>query len=323
MMNHQHTLRVSLGVLAAVCVLSFTASCGLMRSAHEQGVNYLDAGDYQAAYEAFSQAVEDARAAGDDEQLAIALANRSFANDALLRHEEAVKDATESLELRPDVPLVINNRGVAYLNMRMFDEALADFDRAIELDPEYAEAYANRGRLHVTLEDYDLGMEDLDRAIELDDTLAMAYANRAVAHDNLGDVDAALEDYARAIELERDPEVLFSRAMMLFRYARYEDALDDFRTVAKLAPDTYTGYRAKTQVEFLEEFVKNLEEVGFGVPTAEGDGNGGSEAGDDQGSGLDDGSRPGGEDPAGDAGDSRDVGGSGNGDGASGEGGNG
>lgn len=244
---------VTVGAMAAIL-----SACGLMRSPHESGVRYMDSGDYSKAYDAFSTAVEDARGGGDTELLAIALANRSFANDALDRHEEAIRDATESLELVPDDQMVVNNRGVAYLSLRRFDEALTDFERALELDSEYAEAYANRGRLHVGREDYVSALQDLDYAIELDDTLALAFANRAVVHENLGDLDASLADYERSLTLDRDPEVLFTRGMLLFRFSRYEDALADFKDVAELQPDSYLGYRASSQVDFLEQFIKNI-----------------------------------------------------------------
>ncbi|MFN2115928.1 MAG: tetratricopeptide repeat protein [Anaerolineae bacterium] len=272
-------------------------ACGLMRSPHERGVRYLDAGNYDKAYEAFSEAIEDARADGDDELLAIALANRSFANDALDRHEEAIRDATESLELAPDDPVVINNRGVAYLSLRRFDEAQADFERALELEPDYAEAYANRGRLHMGREEFTEALDDLDKALELDDSLALAYANRATVYENLGDLDESLADYERSLEIARDPDVLFTRGMLLFRFSRYHEALEDFKEVADLEPDSYLGYRASSQVDFLEQFIKNVPEE-LMPPTAAPDDDASSAdaddaEGDDTGEGVDDGAADG------------------------------
>jgi len=147
---------------------------------------------------------------------------------------------------------VLNNRGVAQLNLRHLDEAERDFNAAIDLRPDYAAAFANRGRVHIDREDYALALEDLNRAVELDDQLAQAYANRAFVHDNLGQIEEALADFARSLEISRDPQVLFSRAMLYYRFARFDEAYADFKVVADTEPESYLGYMARTQTEFLE-----------------------------------------------------------------------
>jgi tetratricopeptide (TPR) repeat protein len=43
--------------------------------------------------------------------------------------------------------LGLNNRGVAFNELKRFDEALSSFERAVTLRPGYAEAHSNRGNV--------------------------------------------------------------------------------------------------------------------------------------------------------------------------------
>ncbi|MGB2884722.1 MAG: tetratricopeptide repeat protein, partial [Dehalococcoidia bacterium] len=67
------------------------------------------------------------------------------ANYALEQYDEALADYNRALELRPDYPEALNNRGVTYSKMERYDEALADYNRALELRHDYLDALNNRG----------------------------------------------------------------------------------------------------------------------------------------------------------------------------------
>jgi tetratricopeptide (TPR) repeat protein len=239
-------------LLLAACLPLVLTACGRFRSPHEQGVRYLAAGRYAEAVDAFGLAIQEATGTGDAVTQAIAYANRCYARDALGQHEQAVDDCTTSLELQPDDPEVLNNRGVAYLHMGRLEEAERDFDRAVELRPDYAEALANRGRVWLDREDFERALEDLDLAIGIDDRLAQAYANRAYAKENLARTDDALEDYATSLRLRPDALVHFSRGMLYLRFARFDEAYEDFVAAAKLEPESYVGFMAHTEAQFLQ-----------------------------------------------------------------------
>ena len=251
--------RKVLTVTAACAVALAAAACGRLGGPYQRGQRLLEAGDAAAAVDAFTEAIE----SGND--VAKAYAWRCYANLAAERNDNAVKDCTEALDrmgAETGAPEgdsqpyykweLLNNRGVAHLNLDLRDEAEADLGAAIELKPDYAEAYANRGRFYVDGEDWEKAKEDLTRAIELEPALAEAHGNRGRVYEGLGDGDAALADYGKAIELSRDTTAYFNRGMLYYAMGNFDAAFEDFTSVVELEePDSYLSYMAQQQVDFL------------------------------------------------------------------------
>ena len=126
------------------------------------------------------------------------------ANYALERYEDALADLNQALNLRPDHPDTINNRGVTHDSLKRYDEALVDYNRALELRPDHPETLNNRG----------------------------------VTYRNLDRYDEALADYNRALELRPDhPDTLNNRGVIYLRMERYVEALADFKRTLQLKPD--------------------------------------------------------------------------------------
>ena len=59
--------------------------------------------------------------------------------------QKAISYLNAALELRPDWPEALNDRGLAYLDDYQLDKSLEDFTTAIALKGDFAEAYHNRG----------------------------------------------------------------------------------------------------------------------------------------------------------------------------------
>jgi len=59
--------------------------------------------------------------------------------------QKAIGYLNAALELRPDWPEALNDRGLAYLDDYQLDKSLEDFTTAIALKGDFAEAYHNRG----------------------------------------------------------------------------------------------------------------------------------------------------------------------------------
>jgi len=264
----QPAVQAAATALVAVSV----AGCALF-DPHQRGQSALERGDYETARRAYSQAIE----AGRD--LAVAYANRCYAEIALAHNDQALADCTKSLELAPEDidPAVyrrwevLNNRGVANLQHRNYEEAIADFTAALELSPDYVDAIANRGRAYAESEDYDAALEDLTRAIELNPELAEAFGNRGMAYESLGDVASAVADYTRAIELSADPQAYFNRAMLNYSEGHFDDAYEDFRaTVARIDdPNSYLRFMAEQQADFLENRPKGFDPDATLTPAAD------------------------------------------------------
>ena len=96
-----------------------------------------------------------------------ALSNRGAIYDSLERYDEALADYNRSLELRPDDPVTLCNRGITYDELERYDEALADCNRSLELRPDHPSALCNRGITYGHLERYDEALADFHRSLEL------------------------------------------------------------------------------------------------------------------------------------------------------------
>lgn len=141
------------------------AGCGSSVPPLERGLSLYDQGYYEAAVEAFDEAIR------QSPRSAAAWANRGVARIRLGDLQGALADFTRALELKPDDPELLFNRGNANAAARNFQAAIGDFTRATEIRPDFARAFLNRGLV------------------------------RARA----GDAEGARADWRRAISLERDP----------------------------------------------------------------------------------------------------------------------
>ena len=124
-------------------------------------------------------------------------------------------------------------RGDGYFASREYDEAIKEYTRAIELKPDFAEAYNNRAYAFYSKHDGTGDpMSDLNRALELRPKFAHAYNTRGCVYMAAGNPDKAIADFNRAIELQPDyPRAYRNRANALLRKGRFSLAFADFERV--------------------------------------------------------------------------------------------
>ncbi|TNE51982.1 MAG: tetratricopeptide repeat protein, partial [Bacteroidetes bacterium] len=60
-------------------------------------------------------------------------------------------DYSRALEINPNMEMVYNNRGYAYLLNGQYQAALEDVNKAIQLNPQYARAYQTRAAVYQQL----------------------------------------------------------------------------------------------------------------------------------------------------------------------------
>jgi tetratricopeptide (TPR) repeat protein len=159
-----------------------------------RGNAYYEAGDYQQALEAYNRALE------LRPDLPEALSNRGILLRRLGRYEEALRDYNRALELRPDLPEAMLNRGVALGKLRRYEEALKDENRALELRPDDPNTLANRSSTLTSLGRYDDALRDVNRALELKPGYSTALYNRACLCSLMGRFEELLRDLEAAIK---------------------------------------------------------------------------------------------------------------------------
>ncbi len=80
----------------------------------------------------------------------------------------AIKEYSEVVRLRPDLPEAYNNLGVAQKRQGEIDHAAASFDRALALKPDYSAALTNRGWVFVEQHKWLEARRDFEQALKID-----------------------------------------------------------------------------------------------------------------------------------------------------------
>jgi tetratricopeptide (TPR) repeat protein len=96
-------------------------------------------------------------------------------------YTQVIADATEALELKPDVA-IYDLRGSAYCDKREYDFAVADFNDALRTgSPQGGIVYHNRGNAWRAKGDYARAIADYDASIKFDPKAVFSYQNRGVS----------------------------------------------------------------------------------------------------------------------------------------------
>ncbi|GAI70330.1 unnamed protein product, partial [marine sediment metagenome] len=74
-----------------------------------------------------------------------------------------------SLELRPDDPGTLHNRGIVYGKIERYDDALTDFNRSVEIKPDNAGPLYDLACLFSLWRKTDDALEYLEKAIKGDE----------------------------------------------------------------------------------------------------------------------------------------------------------
>lgn len=144
---------------------------------------------------------------------AVRVGNKSSAAEATARGQEAMQrgDMLQAVEhfsaavaCDPDNPILVYNRGFAYLEAGELELARADFDRVIEMTPEDPDPYVRRGLCSKQQGNHVAAVKDFTRAIKLQPEKSRHYNYRGVCLRDLGELDKAMADFDQAVKV--DPE---------------------------------------------------------------------------------------------------------------------
>ena len=186
-----------------------------------QGNAFYAAGQFDKALSQFNMALE---LAPDNPTN---LTNRGAALAKLERRDEALADYNRSLELRPDDPDTFNNRGVTFRHLQRYGEALADYNRSLKLRPDHPGTLSNRAKALYYLRRYEEALPDFNRSLELRPNHPDTLYDRGTNLGHLQRYEEALADYDRALELAPDNlDALYNRACTFSLMGRLREALE-------------------------------------------------------------------------------------------------
>lgn len=158
-----------------------------------RGNAYYGAGEYENALAAYNRSLE-----LTPDQPAT-LDNRGITLSRLGRYEQALADCNRSLELRPDEPATLCNRGVMLHQMGRYEEALADYNRALELRPDHPVTLNNRAVLLARRGHHEDALRDIDRALLVKPLDPLFRSTRAEILHRQGNATGAEAELDRAV----------------------------------------------------------------------------------------------------------------------------
>jgi tetratricopeptide (TPR) repeat protein len=196
-----------------------------------KGHIYAEKGDYGRAILEFSKALD------LEPENPVLLKNRGcmfFENEL---HDEAFEDFNRGLELAEDAQ-TLYYRGLLFFLRGNYEKALADYARALELDPGFVDVLIGRAEVWIGKGDYDRAFADYDRAISLKPKNADGFKHRGILYHELKkEPDKALADFSAAIRLDpRDAEAWNYRAQCWQERGELKKAEADFKKALALNP---------------------------------------------------------------------------------------
>jgi tetratricopeptide (TPR) repeat protein len=116
----------------------------------------------------------------------------------------AVKDYNTVLELFPQLPEALLNRGSILQFQGKYNTALKDFDALLQIDPENFGAFAHNGRCwsFIFLKQLETAMVECNESLKLNDQISETYDSRALLYEKLGKLDLAEADYQKSHALK-------------------------------------------------------------------------------------------------------------------------
>lgn len=144
-------------------------------------------------------------------------------------YDNAIKDYTEYIRIKPNEAEIYNMRGIAWTFKENYDEAIADYTEAIRLDPKYDLTYINRAHAWDEKQEYRKAVADYTEAIRLDPKHTIAYTNRGFIKAKENDYDHAIADLNEAIRLDpSNATAHYYRGIVWAKQKEYSKAIVDY-----------------------------------------------------------------------------------------------
>jgi tetratricopeptide (TPR) repeat protein len=179
----------------------------------------------------------------------------AHSNLGLIRHEEgnlgaAVAEYREAKRIAPAEASVRNNLGNTYCDQGNFDAAINELQELYRQHPEWQQGHACLASAYMAKNKYDAAVEELRLAVHqnpMGSTERIAVSlnpDSDLAHHQLGtalfqqgELPAAEKEFREALRINASADNHFSLAACLMSLDRYQEALSEIDTAAKLDPD--------------------------------------------------------------------------------------
>ena len=164
-------------------------------------------------------------------------------------YDKAIVYLTAAINLKPNLPVAYDLRGLAYSHNGQYEKAIADLDRAIEILPGNAWQHSIRGLAFFFTDQHDKAISDFTKAIETDPDFTAhsnLYLNRGKAHAAVGQLDKAISDFNSYVRINPDhasqSDPYFHRGRAYWMKGEYEKAISDLNIAIAKKTQGRRGY---------------------------------------------------------------------------------
>ena len=184
--------------------------------------------------------------ATDDEQRALALAERGIGHDWIGDDQQAIADYSESLRLAPSDANTLYNRARLYARTGDPRRAIADYDASLALQPNNRNALFNRGLILLDTGLPEKSVPDFTRAHALDPADPWPLANRGLAHAWTDERALAEADFAAVRAIDPTNQVmLHGEAVLAMRAEDFRSAIASLSEALRHDPNDMWALRMR------------------------------------------------------------------------------
>jgi tetratricopeptide (TPR) repeat protein len=191
--------------------------------------------DYNGLLAGFQKALD------QDPKLAEAHYNLGSIHEAMRHLNEAESHYRKAIEIRPDLTLAYANLGALLTQKGKKEKALAVYQKALSKDANNSPVLLNLASIYRHQKKYDLAIKNAAKVLVRDPTNIGAYRIMASVYNDQGDLDMAHLICLRGLQVKGDdPRLHNTLGVVLLKLKRVPEALNEFRTALKHAPDMLT-----------------------------------------------------------------------------------
>jgi tetratricopeptide (TPR) repeat protein len=146
--------------------------------------------------------------------------------EANRNYRKAIDYYTQAVKLNAIDQESYNNRANIYMDMNKFDSALIDYRESLRIKPDYYVAMDNIGAMYARKGIYDSALYYFTKSIEVKPDYKPVYNNRAIVYLNTNRFQEAIKDWQAYLRFEPDnPDILNSIGECYRKLSQNQDAL--------------------------------------------------------------------------------------------------
>lgn len=189
-----------------------------------------DKGDHDRSIEIYQQILE-----MYPKQVEL-LVEFGFALNKANLYEEAIDKYKDALKLNPSFLPAIYNLGIAFSNNKNYQDAILQFTNAIKIQSDIEDFWFARALAFIRVYQFKDALHDLDEILKFNPNHYHSIFQKGVIYASLNQSDKAMKYYlqAQAITDQKDNEISFRIALLLFKDRKFEEGVKYWISRSKL-----------------------------------------------------------------------------------------